>query len=104
MSTTANDGGPAFPSDTHVGWTDQGAPIRAPGDRGMSLRDYFAASAQDQIAVDADPALTAKACGVEIPSPRSTPSELNAFWLQCEAILRYRFADAMLRAREASNG
>lgn len=93
MSTHANDGGPAYP-----------VPYMNGELRGMSLRDYFAASAPDQIGDDPDAEWTAKTCGIEMPEPRGTPAEWRAFWIRCEAILRYRYADAMLRAREASNG
>ncbi len=40
-----NDGGAAYPSDAHTGWTDAGVPIRTPCDRGLTKRELFAAMA-----------------------------------------------------------
>lgn len=62
-----NTGGPAFPSTFHNGW---GEP-----EKGMTLRDYFAAKAMQGILFEGlDPAETAKHA--------------------------YEMADAMLKARE----
>jgi len=72
MST--NDGGPAYPVTQ---WNNDSASREIMG--GMSLRDHFAGLAmQGVIAIDAQ--LTIQ--------------------VQCEEA--YRYADAMLRAREAS--
>lgn len=79
MSTAANDGGPAFPiayqHKTDGALFEQRWP-------GLSLRDYFAASALQGLVV--------------IVAPGTTPDDAAA--------AAYRLADAMLRAREASNG
>ena len=60
---------PAFPSTFHNGW---GEP-----EKGMALRDYFAA----------------KALPVVMPDNRSYPMDA--------AKAAYKFADAMMKAREA---
>jgi hypothetical protein len=44
MSTTYNDGGPAFPVPS-VSWQQNGQTCTAFGTEGMTLRDYFAAHA-----------------------------------------------------------
>lgn len=69
MSTDKNNGGPAFPREDYQ--TND-----APGQRGMSLRDYFAAKALLGILHDAE-----------------------LFW-EGAAPLAYQYADAMLKARE----
>lgn len=93
-----DDGGPAFPSDFHVGWTDEGLPTRAPGHTGMSLRDYFVASAPKMVEADSNDSWLSVVCGVSLPPKGDEPAWL-AFRFRCEAIMRYRYADAMLRAR-----
>jgi hypothetical protein len=65
-----NTGGPAFPNE--------GGPGNLWNDKGMTLRDYFAAKAMQSI------------CNVW---PRITP--------ESTAKTAYEFADAMLKAREA---
>lgn len=83
-----NDGGPAFPREDYQ--TDG-----APGQRGMSLRDYFAAKAmQGELAAMVDP--EGVACAVELDAPDGTLSRLAEHW--------YRLADAMLAARAKSTG
>ena len=68
MSTDTNTGGPAFPSTFHNGW---GEP-----EKGMTLRDYFAAKAMEQV----DWSNTGVITGAET----------------C-----FELADAMLKARES---
>ena len=75
--TQRNDGGPAF---AHAGseWSD-GCWVDAPVQRGLSIRDYFAAKAmQGDIAASAE--------------KRPNPTDC-ATWA-------YQMADAMLAARE----
>ena len=67
-----NTGGPAFPSTFHNGW---GEP-----EKGMDLRDYFAAKAMQ---------------GLITSFPTSLPPAVMA----SEAA--YEYADAMLKARGA---
>lgn len=77
-----DDGGPAFP--TADVYSPQGQ-VMAPGDPGMSLRDYFAASAMQ--------ALT--------PGAYSGAKERTV--KECESNLArvaYTIADAMLEARK----
>lgn len=80
MST--NDGGPAFPVPLNPGQPWQGM---APCD-GMTLRDYFAA----------------KAMAAMIPLADATSMEWHNWDMLAGAA--YAQADAMLAAREASNG
>ena len=71
MSNT-NTGGPAFPNEGFNGW---GKP-----EEGMTLRDYFAAKAmQGELASQ---------------SPENEYTNLDAL-----AVLSYRMADAMMKAR-----
>jgi len=72
------DGGPAFPTNTE-NVSNAGACY---ADAGMTLRDYFAAKAMQGY-------LASFAGGETIDGPNSA-----AEWA-------YRYADAMLRAREA---
>lgn len=73
-----NDGGPAFP---YSALTPEGPQIYGDS-KGMSLRDYFAVHANDE----------------DIKSYYE-PKEIscNSY---ARAVARYRFADAMLKARE----
>ncbi len=75
---TINDGGPAFPV-----WELNGKGIAEMTGFGMTLRDYFTAKAMQSILDQKD-----AHDGREYDS---------AAWMA------YRMADAMLRAREASN-
>ena len=71
---TKETGGPAFPCEIQL--TDQDVYVSA----GMSLRDYFAAKAMPWVAED-------------------MPAQEN--FLEVVADKSYRWADAMLKAREA---
>lgn len=98
MSTQHNDGGPAFPiAFQHRNESDGVIEQRW---LGLSLRDYFAAHAQDQLSRGAEPTKTAEVCGVALPLGTADSVTWSHFWIRCEAVLRYRYADAMLRARE----
>lgn len=79
MAGKINDGGPAFPSEQ--GTSPEGT-WNQTFDPGMSLRDYFAIRALSLV-------------------PRLIRTELSYDDLAFEA---YALADAMLKAREASNG
>ena len=68
-------GGPAFPTGT--GWNHAGDWVGG-GDDGMTLRDYFAAKAMQGL-------LSSDETDISFPT----------------AVLCYRMADAMLKAREA---
>ena len=85
--STINDGGPAFPYEQHE---TQDGTWNQTTERGMSLRDYFAASALK---------------GMDIPNggeysendrERGNPQR-EATWIATQA---YCMADAMLAARE----
>lgn len=92
------DGGPAFPI-TPVGTGDPRDGMST-GSSGMSLRDWFAgqATATD---IDQNTPETVGACLEAVYGRNSGTSEevANAILtLRCRA--RYKFADAMLKARE----
>jgi len=70
MSTSINNGGPAFPTEEHAVFN---------GREGMTLRDYFAARAMQAFLTHADAANSA--------------DSIVAGWA-------YNMADAMLKARE----
>ncbi len=78
---SANNGGPAFPAE--VLGVDELGEYRAPV-TGMTLRDYFAAKAMQGLIA----------------------SHEEGYWWKCNtytmgAKYSYRFADAMLKARES---
>lgn len=78
MSETKDDGGPAFPREDYQ-------LERAPGQSGMSLRDYFAAAA-----------LTGFASQSFSMFGDTTPTYVSGV-----AKFAYEIADAMLAARKA---
>ena len=86
--STINNGGPAFPAGSvrkSRSASDPGADfvvtdVVAPKQPGMTLRDYFAAKAIQGLLTDAE-----------------------KFWDEA-APLAYRYADAMLAAREGTAG
>ena len=82
-----NDGGPAFPE--FMG--DHMEPKR-----GMTLRDYFAAHAP---AMPSDLAALAKE-HADTDNPDKTHGEKCDVLLSIRAEWNYRYADAMLKARE----
>ena len=84
MSGPIKDGGPAFPLNPEVNFSHKGEVY--PEAMGMSLRDWFA--------------------GQALMSMLTSPTQIKEG--SCEsydlaARLSYRFADAMLAAREASS-
>jgi hypothetical protein len=94
MSKT-NTGGPAFPIPLQSGQSWQGM---APCD-GMTLRDYFAAKASEEDINEhiwkghTEDYVTTDGYG------KKSVIQRQAMWTREEA--RYRYADAMLKAREA---
>jgi hypothetical protein len=80
MSAPTNDGGPAFPAPAYA------ANIT---DKGMALRDYFAAQA-----------LVGISPGVEREINKLKSAKRVNEWYQCAGIRAYCYADAMLAARE----
>lgn len=99
--TTINDGGPAFPV-----WELNGKGQPEMTGFGMTLRDYFAAKAEG-LHDDATPEFAEALTGRKQPdvvhgSPENM-LEWARFRADADAVLRYIQADAMLRAREASN-
>jgi len=70
-------GGPAFPNTAHNGW---GEP-----EKGMTLRDYFAAKAMQGIS------------SIPLPTEATMHHVSPAHWI---AENSYAIADAMLKARE----
>ncbi len=80
-----NDGGPAFPQSEAWG-------SRHPVPGGMTLRDYFAAKAMQSMLLDTK---QFAGCGLG-EAPLAAVPDIIAGW-------SYLMADAMLKAREASN-
>lgn len=96
MSNGTNNGGPAFP--------DSGGQADYTG--GMTLRDYFAAKAEglhDTATPEFAEALTGRKRPDVVHGSPENMLEWARFWADADAVLRYIRADAMLRAREASN-
>lgn len=91
-----DDGGPAFPMPRSP--MQHGAVLDSVP--GMSLRDYFAAHAPSPIADGATPGGVSELTGVPMPTSQSDAPAWGQFWLKAEAILRYRYADAMIAARK----
>ena len=79
-----NTGGPAFPSGTDF----YGGSNKEYGKRGLTLRDYFAAKAMQTL----------------LGSEYTSSHGLHEGWMQAMSHEAYMVADAMLKAREASNG
>ena len=79
MSNT-NTGGPAFP----MNWVKQEAPNLNVilEQRGMTLRDYFAAAA--------------------LPAAIQEMNEAESYEIDDAAIVAYQYADAMMRVRNAA--
>jgi hypothetical protein len=94
MSNT-NTGGPAFPAFEHHAGYGQ---MLAVG--GMTLRDYFAAKAPNEI-FDVSLAHAKQLVGRECPIYIEDPKGFAEFWADCRSVLRYIEADAMLKARKA---
>jgi hypothetical protein len=103
------DGGPAFPQPLTVqpvtgqfDWPSEW------GVGGMSLRDWFAAHAPEQVDKDRTPPEAAEFLGVPLPGgfkedePNGglSPNDWRVWWLRVDAVARYQYADAMLSARE----
>lgn len=86
-----NDGGPAFPEVRIRAGDNYNAPVKLYY-RGMTLRDYFAAKAMQSMLLDTK---QFAGCGLGGPSLAAVP-DIIAGW-------SYLMADAMLKAREASN-
>ncbi len=87
MSNDTNNGGPAFPV-----WELNGKDIPEMTGFGMTLRDYFAAKAMQSMLLDTK---QFAGCGLG-EAPLAAVPDIIAGW-------SYLMADAMLRAREASN-
>ena len=88
MSAPINDGGAAFPVDDRYH-----ADGRFHGSNGMTLRDYFAGQAMNgMIYGDAQPYISIKESADGIVQEDKTASRA------------YRYADAMLAARERKEG
>lgn len=97
MSTQHNDGGPAFPGTVWRNVIGDSPLDPVHQANGMSLRDYFAAHAPMQFS-SYDIERVAALAGLQAPK---TIEDEREFYPMAEAILRYRYADAMLKAREA---
>lgn len=101
MTTKTDDGGPAFPiafqhRDEQAGMIE----VRA---YGMTLRDYFAASAPKPWKDGAVLKDLCEVAGVPYADPDAAP-DVYALILQCEARMRYAYADAMLAERARKDG
>lgn len=97
--TDTFDGGPAFPCQ-HDGSTRSDA-------AGISMRDYFAASAALLPFRGKDGALDlncAKAIMADVPQPSGNDDAYGClvWWAEADARLRMLSADAMLRARKVA--
>ena len=92
MSDKIKDGGHAFPKTASF-HPDGPANFDSEDQSGMTLRDYFAAHAPIGVA-DANEAF------YRTNSRNPRESEM----LDTLAVLRSRYADAMLKAREANHG
>jgi hypothetical protein len=84
-----DDGGPAFPQvqDNYVGYPD----------RGMSLRDYFAAAVSPQ-EIEWSAPDTAAGCRKFLGMAEDALWDGSRYGEVC-SIIKYRIADAMLAAR-----
>jgi hypothetical protein len=91
MSKQINNGGPAFPQ--HVAPQFQ----QRPELWGMTLRDYFAAKAMQGLLVNVDDDTCESL--TEEGATREQQDLANEY-----ATFAYRYADAMLAAREAKGG
>lgn len=91
-----NDGGPAFPV-----WELNGHGQPEMTGFGMTLRDAMAMSVRlpDDYSAKWGEALI----GEQAPNSVEPVSVHIDWWMRVEAAYRYRMADAMLKAREASN-
>lgn len=91
-----NDGGPAFPV-----WELNGKGQPEMTGFGMTLRDAMAMSVRlpDEYSAKWGEALI----GEQHPNEVEPVSVHIDWWMRVEAVYRYRMADAMLKAREASN-
>ena len=77
----SNTGGPAFPTEKTIGLNTDGTWLaEIPGQKGMTLRDYFAAKAMQGFMANKS-------------NPMRFDPENDASWA-------YTIADAMLKARE----
>lgn len=92
-----NTGGPAFPMSGFD--MRHGQPVQAVYQHGMTLRDYFATHASEEDIIEHTP----KGCKEEYIHDNGDGSKSiryrQAMWTREEA--RYRYADAMLKARES---
>lgn len=91
MSNDTNNGGPAFPGQWYDFQPYTGDQVVREQWEGMTLRDYFAAKAL--------PAMYRVFCGEVRASVATVPKD----WEMSIARNAYKLADAMLKAREASN-
>lgn len=93
-----NDGGPAFPcgpSGMSISYDDGRTEHQYPGSPGMSLRDWFAGQALQGIL----------AGGSGWNSVSAEVMRNEGIWGDVSTTeIAYRFADAMIAAREAKNG
>lgn len=97
--TTIDDGGPAYPGKkwSPIGENGSGEYVDT---KGMSLRDAFAMHAPEQFSTNADASWVAKVTGVPCPPDQVDYKAVRAFWIEAEAVARYQYADAMLKARK----
>lgn len=95
MAKPIHDGGPAFP----FGQVSEvsGQPINGYHNDGMTLRDYFAAKAPD---CPTDGPELAAMMGIAEPDWMNGRESFQ-WWIDAKAKWSYRYADAMLAARES---
>ena len=96
-----SDGGPAFPGQWYDFQPLTGDQVVREQWSGMTLRDAMAMSVRlpDEFSAKWGEALI----GEQHPSEAEPVSVHIDWWMRVEAVYRYRMADAMLKAREASN-
>ena len=92
---TKSDGGPAFARS--AAWSPGYQPTVSSSQKGMTLRDFLAASVSF-VEDDFPNTLFAEQL-LGKTSPEDTAGRFE-FWLDVEAKIRYMKADAMLKARE----
>lgn len=102
---TKEDGGPAFPVECY--WENdkvrQGVQTGNTQGwaTGMSLRDYFAAHAPGDLIHTPHESIAEGEATIGRPYPAEGVIEQGKWAMEVEAKVRYMYADAMLKAREA---
>lgn len=99
--STISDGGPAFPSGLWHSNNESEPDSCYATEPGMSLRDYLAANVSPQ-EIEWYVPTDLKGCREFLKLSENEPWT-NASYMEIVQIVKYRIADAMLKAREANN-